>query len=235
MALISVALVTETTGAVAPEGQAPETRAPKQTTGRRALASKPVPLRVIWSPPLVPPLLGVTLVSLGMLTLVKVKPPLTVVTWPSRFLMMTGTAVLEVTGWAGVRAVIWPSPLTMTWVAAEAEGQAPETRLARQTTAPAEKPEPGIVRAVPPFSVPLAGAMLVMAGALAEVGRASPERARRTARMVAGAWILMDAPLFRPRACPAFQVFLLVGAPSLLVSTRSKPLIQHSFCTTMKL
>src|ERR1041385_2638900 len=104
MALISVALVTETTGA-----EAPETRAPKQTTGRRALASKPVPLRVIWSPPLVPPLLGVTLVSLGMLTLVKVKPPLTVVTWPSRFLMMTGTAVLEVTGWAGVRAVIWRS------------------------------------------------------------------------------------------------------------------------------
>src|ERR1051325_4181320 len=79
--LMSVALVTETTGAEAPEGQAPETRAPKQTTGRRALASKPVPLRVIWSPPLVPPLLGVTLVSLGMLTLVKVKPPLTVVTW----------------------------------------------------------------------------------------------------------------------------------------------------------
>jgi hypothetical protein len=83
-----------------------------------------------------------------------VKPLLRLALWPLLFVTVTLTAPAEP---AGVVAVIWVELTTVTAVAAA---------LPKVTVAPARKPVPVRVTAVPPAVGPLAGEMPLRVGGL---------------------------------------------------------------------
>jgi hypothetical protein len=108
-----------------------------------APARNPVPVSVTVVPPVVGPLLGKTLVSVGPPTKVKALAKLAL--WP--LLLVTVTAAAPAAP-AGVTAVIWVALTTFTKLAAVGP---------KLTVAPAANPAPASVTVVPPVVGPLLG------------------------------------------------------------------------------